>query len=433
MVYLAEDPDFTNRSWTPYAMTTNSRWTPHRRDTRKRSTTTSRGRPTTGSSGRASASAHAQLRPRTPSGTADAAPTRSARSRPGPCEPHRPPTHASPARGDLHLGGLRDTNAATLVAFGGTRASHQTGVRYRIQVAQSATITDANAIDDRDRRPGDVHAVRQHLPRGRPLVAGPGHRRAGQPAGLVRDPQDRQGHARAQPRPGDVAAPVERPAVDARRAPGLRHPPERRPGAVPVDRRDLRRHLGHRGLQERRHQPVLGEPGVRGAPARQAAFACSEPLALLVPALPLARPAHRRDGASRPLVGLRPVLRRPPARHARPRRRRAPCSSPNAVPCSRGCPTRRRHRAGHAATSSTWTTVRRRQTPAREHPRDGRVVARQQPHGGTYRLAVTRLRRPAATRSARSPTPALRGRRRAVARHHPGAIQAPTAQPWARP
>lgn len=42
-----------------------------------------------------------------------------------------------------------DTNQATPSPYGGPTPSHQSGKRYRIQVAQSATITDQNAIEDR--------------------------------------------------------------------------------------------------------------------------------------------------------------------------------------------------------------------------------------------------------------------------------------------
>lgn len=42
-----------------------------------------------------------------------------------------------------------DTNQATPSPYGGSTPSHQSAKRYRIQVARSATITDANAIDDR--------------------------------------------------------------------------------------------------------------------------------------------------------------------------------------------------------------------------------------------------------------------------------------------
>ncbi len=44
---------------------------------------------------------------------------------------------------DYHL-----TNQATAPAYGGTRPPYQTARSYRLQVAQSATITDSNAIDD---------------------------------------------------------------------------------------------------------------------------------------------------------------------------------------------------------------------------------------------------------------------------------------------
>ncbi len=85
----------------------------------------------------------------------------------------------------------RTTNAG-VTYFGGASPSHQSAQRYRLQVAQSATITDGNAIDDVTVDQTTYTASRPHVPRGRPVVASAGDRQRRQPAGVVGHPQVRQ-------------------------------------------------------------------------------------------------------------------------------------------------------------------------------------------------------------------------------------------------
>ena len=89
----------------------------------------------------------------------------------------------------------RTTNAGVTYT-GGAAPSHQSGLRYRIQVSQSATIQDGNAIDDVTVDQTTYTAYDQDLPGGRPVLAGPGPRRRQQPPGLVGHPQVHQGDAR---------------------------------------------------------------------------------------------------------------------------------------------------------------------------------------------------------------------------------------------
>ncbi len=150
MVYLSEDPDFTNLLMDPRSTSTqNSRWTPSFSDNIPAFDDNESGpayywfvRPCV------------RIRPflncgPDPSGSEDVG-TNAFRKVSPEVVLTQPAAGASFAdEVTFTWQDYYDTNQATLSPYGGSTPSHQSGKRYRIQVAQSATITDQNAIDDR--------------------------------------------------------------------------------------------------------------------------------------------------------------------------------------------------------------------------------------------------------------------------------------------
>ncbi len=149
MVYLSEDPDFTNLLLDPRSTsTTNSRWTPTFADSIPAFDDNESGpayywfvRPCV------------RINPFVncgpdPSGSEDVG-TNAFRKVSPEVVLTQPVADASFADEiTFTWQDYYDTNQATAAPYGGSAPSHQSGKRYRIQVAQSATITDANAIDD---------------------------------------------------------------------------------------------------------------------------------------------------------------------------------------------------------------------------------------------------------------------------------------------
>ena len=193
LVYLAEDPDFTNRVLDPYAITINSRWTP---------TDAGADRP-----GRQPVGARPYywfVRP-----CVERPPDRQLRTGPD----RRRPTPRPTPSGRCHPRSCRrapadnaiETGTEVTFSWQDYRTTNAGGhLRRRgLAVAPVRAALPAPGVPVRDdhrrqrhrrrhRRPDDVHGVRRHLPRGRPVVAGPGHRRRRQPAGLVGHPQVRR-------------------------------------------------------------------------------------------------------------------------------------------------------------------------------------------------------------------------------------------------
>lgn len=147
LVYLAEDADFTNRVLDPYAVTTNSRWTPTSAEL------------TALADNQSGQAYYWFIRPCVsvhpvvncgpdPISLTDAATNAFRKVSPKVVQ-------TAPAVDSVETGtqvtfswqDYRTTNAGVTFA-GGAAASHQSAARYRLQVSQSATITDGNAIDD---------------------------------------------------------------------------------------------------------------------------------------------------------------------------------------------------------------------------------------------------------------------------------------------
>ncbi len=149
MIYLSEDPDFTNLLLSPESTTTqNSRWTPSFRDSLRALDDNESGpaffwfiRPCV------SINPFRNCGP-DPRGRLDAG--TSAFRKVSPKVVLSQPADGSRFADEISFSwqDYYDTNQATPSPYGGL-PSHQTAKRYRIQVAPSATITDANAIDDR--------------------------------------------------------------------------------------------------------------------------------------------------------------------------------------------------------------------------------------------------------------------------------------------
>jgi hypothetical protein len=148
LVYLAEDPDFTNRTLQPYAVSITSRWTPTFYDLNALPDN---------ESGEAY---YWFIRP-----CVSVTPIRNCG--PDPISQTDAATNAfrkvspavvlqSPAADSVEddtevtfsWEDYRTTNANAPLFYGGAAPSHQSAMSYRIQVAANATITDANAIDD---------------------------------------------------------------------------------------------------------------------------------------------------------------------------------------------------------------------------------------------------------------------------------------------
>ncbi len=147
LVYLAEDPDMTNEVLEPFALTSNSRWTP----------TLSQ---LIALADNASGPAYYWfIRPcisirqlincgPDPAGQEDSATNAFRKVSPKVVQ-------AAPVDNSTQTGtqvtfsweDYRTTNAGVTYA-GGAAPAHQSGLRYRLQVSQSATIQDGNAIDD---------------------------------------------------------------------------------------------------------------------------------------------------------------------------------------------------------------------------------------------------------------------------------------------
>ncbi|MCW2832247.1 MAG: hypothetical protein JWN68_200 [Nocardioides sp.] len=150
MVYLSEDPDFTNLLLNPSnTATQNSRWTPTFKDALVALGDNQSGpafywfiRPCV------RISPFVNCGP-DPSGSEDVG-TNAFRKVSPAVQLTEPAAGASFADEVTFVWqDYYDTNQATPAPDGGPRPSHQTAKRYRIQVAPSATITDANAIDNR--------------------------------------------------------------------------------------------------------------------------------------------------------------------------------------------------------------------------------------------------------------------------------------------
>lgn len=146
-VYVSDDPDFTNLIYDG-VQTVASRWTPSEAHS-----------PRALPDNESGPAYYWYVRPCTqvmspvncgpgPSGTVDAG-TSAFRKVSPPVELQTPA--AGTTLGDqvtFTWTDYHETNQATTPTYGGATPPHQTAMRYRIQVAKSATITDANAIDD---------------------------------------------------------------------------------------------------------------------------------------------------------------------------------------------------------------------------------------------------------------------------------------------
>lgn len=147
LVYLANDRDVSNRVLDPYATTINSRWTPTRdilnalKDNESQESYYWFVRPCV------------SVAPITNCGPDPANQTNAATHAFRKVSPAVKPL--APDAGSVERGSevtftwedYRDTNAAVFFA-GGAQASHQSAKSYRLQVSQSATVTDNNAIQD---------------------------------------------------------------------------------------------------------------------------------------------------------------------------------------------------------------------------------------------------------------------------------------------
>jgi hypothetical protein len=147
LLYLAEDPDFTNRTLNPFAVTINSRWTPTLSDLTALADNQSGEayywfvRPCGG------LSPNVMCGP-DPISQTDAA--TNAFRKISPKVVQGAPAHESKQTGTevtFSWEDYRTTNSAVFFA-GGAAASHQSGMTYRLQVSQNASITDSNTIDD---------------------------------------------------------------------------------------------------------------------------------------------------------------------------------------------------------------------------------------------------------------------------------------------
>ena len=272
----------------------------------QRSPTTSRDRPTTGTSGPARSVMPAPTAGPDPSGPARRRAQRLPQGLPRvQLRSARRLSRARPTRSPSPGRTTALTNAATTrSAYGGTRAPYQTARSYRLQVAQSATITDQNAIDDQTVDQATYTAYLKTYPEGDlwwRVQAIDGR----QPARLVGDPQAGQGDPATNLDPS-TSAHVERP----------RSTPARRRRSTATRRRAPRCSSGrprtststweHRGLQERRHHAVHCQPrpGHAGEAGR---VRPAVPAAAIGELLPLAGPSHRRRrpgrGAGRTWAG----------------------------------------------------------------------------------------------------------------------------------
>ncbi|HEX5089726.1 MAG TPA: Ig-like domain repeat protein [Nocardioides sp.] len=147
LVYLAEDNAFTNRVQDPYAVTENSRWTPTTAEL------------TALADNQANQSYYWFVRPCAavrplincgPDPVSQPGAATNAFKKLSPKVVQTAPVDQSTQAGTLVTFSWQDyrtTNAGVTYA-GGDAASHQSAQRYRLQVSQSATISDANAIDD---------------------------------------------------------------------------------------------------------------------------------------------------------------------------------------------------------------------------------------------------------------------------------------------
>jgi hypothetical protein len=147
LLYLAEDPDFTNRTLDPYAITTNSRWTPTLSDLTALADNQSGEayywfvRPCGGLSPDVACGPD-------PVSQTDAA-THAFR-KVSPKVAQSAPAHDSKQTGTeitFSWADYRTTNASATFA-GGAAPSHQSGMTYRLQVSQNASLNDNNTIDD---------------------------------------------------------------------------------------------------------------------------------------------------------------------------------------------------------------------------------------------------------------------------------------------
>ena len=147
LVYLAEDSDFTNRTLTPYAITTNSRWTPTSNELIALADNQSGEayywfiRPC------ASVTPILNCGP-DPISQTDAA--TNAFRKVSPKVVQTAPAHESKQTGTEVTFAWEDYRVTNSTKFfsGGAAASHQSGMTYRLQVSQSASINDNNTIDD---------------------------------------------------------------------------------------------------------------------------------------------------------------------------------------------------------------------------------------------------------------------------------------------
>ncbi len=147
LVYLAQDDAFTSRVQDPYAITSNSRWTPTIAEL------TALADNQTLQSYYWFVRPCVSIRPIINCGPDPISQTGAATNAFKKISPKVVQT--APADNSTQSGtqvtfswqDYRATNAAVTYS-GGAAPSHQSGFRYRLQVSQSATISDANAIDD---------------------------------------------------------------------------------------------------------------------------------------------------------------------------------------------------------------------------------------------------------------------------------------------
>ena len=147
LVYLAQDDAFTNRVLDPYALTSNSRWTPTSAEL------------TALADNQAGPAYYWFIRPCVsirpilncgPDPISQTGAATNAFRKVSPKVLQSAPADNSTQAGTQIIFSWQDyrtTNSAVTYA-GGAAASHQSALRYRIQVSQSATIQDGNAIDD---------------------------------------------------------------------------------------------------------------------------------------------------------------------------------------------------------------------------------------------------------------------------------------------
>ena len=217
----------------PYAVTINSRWTPTSTSCRAGRQPVRPGlllvHPALRRSADPSTADRTRSRRPTPR------PTRSARSRRRSCRPSRSTSHADRHRGHLRVAGLRRPTRASATSSrvyfaGGAAPSHQTGSQLPAPGGPVRDDQRQQRHRRRDRRPDDLHRACPHLPRGRPVVAGAGHRRRTATGSPGRTPaSSTKATPGRQPLPRRASRPDRRP--DSVPDLGARQPTARRPAS----------------------------------------------------------------------------------------------------------------------------------------------------------------------------------------------------------